>query len=72
MGKAGLRSALASSAKDEELAALKRIIGIDDGQLDAETSSGEEAVRGVIARPDAPYAVQLLSASGDLSVEGRS
>jgi hypothetical protein len=40
--------------------------------LDAETSSGEETVRGVIARPDAPYAVQLLSASGDLSVEGRS
>jgi hypothetical protein len=40
--------------------------------LDSETSSGEETVRGVIARPDAPYAVQLLSASGDLTVEGRS
>ena len=40
--------------------------------LDSETNSGEETVRGVIARPDAPYAVQLLSASGDLTVEGRS
>ncbi|WP_211257598.1 HAD family hydrolase [Muricoccus aerilatus] len=41
VGKAGLRSALASSAEDEELAALKRIIGIDGGQLDAETSSSD-------------------------------
>src|SRR4051812_41650900 len=40
--------------------------------LDAESTSGEERVRGVDARPDAPYAVQLLSASGDVSVEGRS
>lgn len=40
--------------------------------LDAETSSGEETVRGVVARSDAPYAVQLLSGSGDLTVEGRS
>jgi hypothetical protein len=40
--------------------------------LDAETSAGERSVRGVIARADAPYAVQLLSNSGDLSVEGRS
>ena len=39
--KAGLRSALASSAKEEELSALKRIIGIEDDRLDAETSSSE-------------------------------
>jgi phosphoglycolate phosphatase-like HAD superfamily hydrolase len=38
---AGLRTALASSAKDEELAALKRIIGIEDNRLDAETSSSD-------------------------------
>jgi HAD superfamily hydrolase (TIGR01509 family) len=37
--KAGLRTALASSAKEEELISLKRIIGIEDGRLDAETSS---------------------------------
>ncbi|MEN0075992.1 MAG: HAD family hydrolase [Paracraurococcus sp.] len=39
--KAGLRTALASSAKDEELAALKRILGIEDDRLDAETSSSD-------------------------------
>jgi len=37
--KSGLRNALASSAKGEELAALKSIIGIEDDRLDAETSS---------------------------------
>ncbi|TPG55977.1 HAD family hydrolase [Roseomonas nepalensis] len=41
VNKAGLRTALASSAKDEELAALKRIIGVEDDQLDAETSSSD-------------------------------
>jgi HAD superfamily hydrolase (TIGR01509 family) len=39
--KAGLRTALASSARDEELAALKRIVGIEDDRLDAETSSSD-------------------------------
>jgi HAD superfamily hydrolase (TIGR01509 family) len=39
--KAGLRSALASSASKEELAALKRIVGIEDDRLDAETSSSD-------------------------------
>ncbi|MDN3567498.1 HAD family hydrolase [Paeniroseomonas aquatica] len=38
---AGLRSALASSAKEEELAALKRILGLEDDRLDAETSSSD-------------------------------
>ncbi len=40
--------------------------------LDAESTSGSEVVRGIDARPDAPYALQVLSASGDVSVEGRS
>ncbi|MDA0179433.1 DUF4097 domain-containing protein [Solirubrobacter phytolaccae] len=40
--------------------------------LDAESTSGEEAVRGITARDDAPYVVQVLSASGDVAVEGRS
>jgi hypothetical protein len=39
--------------------------------LDAETGSGARSVRNVVARRDAPYAVQLLSTSGDLTVEGR-
>jgi hypothetical protein len=39
--------------------------------LDAESTSGAERVRGVDARSDAPYSVQVLSASGDVSVEGR-
>jgi hypothetical protein len=39
--------------------------------LDAESTSGSASVRGVDARADAPYAVQVLSASGDVSVEGR-
>lgn len=41
MDKAGVRVALASSAKEEELAALKRIVGIGDGNLDAETSADD-------------------------------
>jgi Putative adhesin len=40
--------------------------------LDAESTSGRESVRGLTPRADAPYAVQVLSASGDVSVEGRS
>ncbi len=40
--------------------------------LDAESSSGDERVRGVTARDDAPYSVQALSSSGDVVVEGRS
>ncbi len=40
--------------------------------LDAESNSGSESVRGVTARDDAPYSVQAFSSSGDVSVEGRS
>src|SRR3954452_17668553 len=40
--------------------------------LDAESSSGHASVRGVTPRSDAPYSVQVLSGSGDVSVEGRS
>ena len=41
VGKAELCNALASSAKQKELAALKRILGQDEDQLDAETSSSD-------------------------------
>jgi hypothetical protein len=40
--------------------------------LDAESTSGESFIRGITAREDAPYVVQALSGSGDVSVEGRS
>ena len=40
--------------------------------LDAESTSGGERVRNLTPRADAPYSVQVLSASGDVSVEGRS
>jgi hypothetical protein len=40
--------------------------------LDAESTSGSARVRGITARDDAPYSVQLLSGSGDVDVEGRS
>jgi hypothetical protein len=29
-------------------------------------------VRGITSRDDAPYAVQVLSASGDVTVQGRA
>jgi hypothetical protein len=40
--------------------------------LDAESSAGNERVRGVVATEDAPYSVQVLSTSGDVFVDGRS
>ena len=40
--------------------------------LDAESTSGSESVRGLTPRADAPYTVQVLSGSGDVSVEGES
>lgn len=40
--------------------------------LDAESSFGDERVRGVTPNADAPYSVQALSTSGDVFVEGRS
>jgi len=40
--------------------------------IDAETNSGEANVRGITARDDAPYSIQVLSGSGDIDVEGRS
>ena len=36
--------------------------------LDAESSAGDERVRGVIATSDAPYSVQVLSTSGFLKI----
>jgi hypothetical protein len=40
--------------------------------IDAESASGTERVHGIIANDDAPYSVQALSTSGDVSVEGRT
>jgi DUF4097 and DUF4098 domain-containing protein YvlB len=40
-------------------------------QVDATSASGGHVVRGVDARSDAPFAIQALSSSGDVVVEGR-
>jgi hypothetical protein len=40
--------------------------------LDAETNAGDAKVRGITDRDDAPYSMQVLSGSGDVTVEGRS
>jgi hypothetical protein len=40
--------------------------------IDAESTSGDATVHGITARDDAPYLVQVLSASGDIVVEGRA
>ena len=41
-------------------------------RLDAETASGKRTVRGVTESTDAPFSLQALSSSGDVTVEGRS
>jgi len=40
--------------------------------VDAESTSGDERVRGVVADDDAPYSIQVLSSSGDVRVGGRT
>jgi Putative adhesin len=40
--------------------------------LDAESASGAEHVRGVRATQEAPFAIRALSGSGDVTVEGRT
>jgi Putative adhesin len=40
--------------------------------LDAESASGREHVRGVKATAEAPFAIRALSGSGDVTVEGRT
>ena len=40
-------------------------------QVEAESASGSHSVRGLAAVSDAPFAIQALSSSGDVSVEGR-
>jgi len=40
--------------------------------IDAESTSGDEHVRGIVADDDAPYSIQVLSSSGNVRVEGRS
>jgi DUF4097 and DUF4098 domain-containing protein YvlB len=41
-------------------------------RLDAETAAGDRTVRGVTEATDAPFSLQALSSSGDVTVEGRS
>ena len=41
-------------------------------RLDAETAAGSRTVRGVTESTDAPFSLQALSSSGDVTVEGRS
>jgi hypothetical protein len=40
-------------------------------QVEAESASGRHSVRGLDVASDAPFAIQALSSSGDVSVEGR-
>ena len=40
-------------------------------QVEAESASGSESVRGLDAVADAPFAIQALSSSGNVSVAGR-
>jgi hypothetical protein len=40
-------------------------------QIDAESTSGRQVVRGVTATTEAPFSIQALSSSGDVVVEGR-
>src|SRR3954451_15104819 len=39
--------------------------------IDAESTSGQESVNGLESTPDAPYSIQALSGSGDVTVEAR-
>lgn len=52
--------------------AIRAVIPPGQYDLDAESSAGDERVRGVTATADAPYSIQVLSTSGDVVVEGRS
>jgi hypothetical protein len=40
-------------------------------QVEAESASGGHSVRGLEAAADAPFSIQALSSSGDVTVEGR-
>ena len=51
---------------------IRALIPPGQYDLDAESSAGDERVRGVTATSDAPYSVQVLSTSGDVFVDGRS
>jgi hypothetical protein len=41
-------------------------------QVDAESASGRQQVRGIVQATDAPFSIQALSTSGDVLVEGRA
>jgi hypothetical protein len=41
-------------------------------QIDAQSESGSSRIRGLTSAPDAPFQIQALSTSGDVSVEAAS
>jgi hypothetical protein len=51
--------------------AIRAVLPVGRYDIDAESTSGDERVRGLTSRADAPYRVQVLSGSGDVEVEGR-
>jgi hypothetical protein len=50
--------------------AVHAIVPPGSYDLDAESASGSERVRGVKATSEAPFSIRALSASGDVTVEG--
>jgi hypothetical protein len=50
---------------------VRAIVPRGSYDLDAESASGSERVRGVTTTPEAPFSIRALSGSGDVSVEGR-
>ncbi len=50
---------------------VSAIVPTGSYDLDAESASGSETVRGVKRTTEAPFSIRALSGSGDVSVEGR-
>jgi hypothetical protein len=50
---------------------IRAVVPAGRYQVDATSASGRRAVSGIDARGDAPFAIQALSSSGDVSVEGQ-
>jgi len=48
---------------------IRSIVPAGRYRVDVETTSGRRLVRGVIAAEDAPYTIQVLSTSGDVTLE---
>jgi hypothetical protein len=50
---------------------VRAVVPSDRYQVDAASASGHLTVRGIQQVSDAPFAVEVLSSSGDVTVEGR-